>query len=201
MDYKYYRKSIILIIFTVFFLFLNSYYAFAGISAEIVNKASSPEGPVSFNRGNVKVTLSNGESIILPFTTHFSPVVVGDQVFIIATTKNGEASEIIIYNTKNIQSEKYPLPSDINTSNKRYFCSPSFSPDGSKLAYYLVLAGGKGKVIVRSFPDGKLLKRSQTYNLLATDVPPQEPHWQTSQEVEFAEDFFDPPKKVIFKIN
>jgi hypothetical protein len=83
---------------------------------------------------------------------------------------------------------------------KRYFCSPSFSPDGKKIAYYLVLKDERGKVIVRSFPDGNVLKESQIYKIPGTDVPPAIPNWKDSMTVEFEGDIFYPPLKVIFSL-
>lgn len=168
---------------------------------ELVNKALGPDdAPLMFNTGNIKIIYPDGNSKILPYKTHYDPpaLVIGDKVYIIATNKQGYVSGIIIYNTKTDKSKKYPLPTDINNLKKRIFCSPSFSPDGNKLAYYIVFDDGKGKVIVRSFPDGKILKESKTYKLTGRGVTPSIPNWKTSQSVEFEEEFFDPPIKTHF---
>jgi len=190
----------IIYLITILFLIVST-YSYAAVSLELVNKVlGPPEAPLLFNTGNIKVTLPNGKSKILPYKTHYDPPgsIIGDKVYIITTNTQGYVSGIIIYNTKTDQTKKYPLPSDINNLKKRFFCSPSFSPDGSKLAYYIVFDDGKGKVVVRSFPEGKLLKESPTYELTGRGVTPIIPTWKTSQSVEFEEEFFDPPRKIIF---
>lgn len=199
--HKQYNKtySLILVNLITIILLITSNYSFAGVSAELIDKVLGPtDAPVWVITGNIKITFPNGKSKILPYKTNLTPSVIGDQVYIITTNKLGDVSGIIIYNTKTGQPKKYPLPTDIDNLKKRYFCSPSFSPDGNKLAYYIVFDDGNGKVVVRSFPDGKLLKESQTYTLLGTDVSPYVPKWNNSQSVEFEEEFFDPPIKIKF---
>jgi hypothetical protein len=199
--HKRYNKtySLIIVNLITIILLITSNYSFADVSVELVGKVLGPtDAPVWVVTGKVKITYPNGKSKILPYKTKLAPSVIGDQVYIITTNKLGDVSGIIVYNTKTNQPKKYPLPTDIDNLKKRFFCSPSFSPDGNKLAYYIVFDDGKGKVVVRSFPDGKLLQESQTHTLLATDVSPGVPKWNNSQGVEFEEEFFDPPVKVKF---
>jgi len=193
--------NLIIVNLITIILLITSTYSLAGVSVELVDKVLGPaDAPLLFNTGKIKITLPNGKSKILPYKTHYDPpaLVIGDKIYIITTNGQGYVSDIIIYNTKTDQSKKYPLPTDINNLKKKFFCSLSFSPDGNKLAYYIVFDDGKGKVVVRSFPDGKLLKESPTYNLNGRGVTPYIPNWKTSQSVEFEEEFFDPPIKVNF---
>jgi len=191
-------KIILLILIIVFFL-VTSNNSFAGVSAELVDKVLGPvDAPLMFNTGKIKVIDANGKSKILPYKTHFAPSVIGDNVYIITTNVRGDVTGIITYNAKNGRVKKYPLPSDINTFKKKFFCSPSFSPDGNKIAYYIVFDDGKGKVVVSSFPDGELLKESLTYELNGRGVTPLLPNWKTPQSVEFEDEFFDPPIKINF---
>jgi hypothetical protein len=193
-----YRKIILLILITVSFL-RTANNSFADVSAELVDKVLGPDdAPLMFYTGKIKINLANGKSKILPYRTHFDPSVIGDSVYIITTNVRGDVVGIITYNTNNSQINKYSLPPDINTFKKKFFCSPSFSPDGKKLAYYIVYDDGKGKVVVRTFPDYKIIKESPTYTLTGRGVTPLLPIWKTPQSVEFEEEFFDPPLKINF---
>lgn len=191
-----------IITYSIIVLFsLSSSYSWAGVSLELVNKVLGPaDAPLMFDTGNIKITFPDGKSKILPYKTHYDPpgIIVGEKVHIITTNTQGYVSGIIIYDAKTHQTHKYPLPPDLNSLKKKFFCSPSFSPDGAKLAYYIVFDDGKGKVVVRSFPEGRLLKESPTYTLTGRGVTPIMPTWKTSQRVEFEEEFFDPPQKVNF---
>jgi hypothetical protein len=116
--------------------------------------------------------------------------VSGDRVFILPT-QEGNLTGIIIYHLKTHRAQSFPLPPDLPP----YFGCPSFSPDGTKVAYYALAGPHQGQVRVRTWPGWRLISQSPVLPLRATDVPPDAPLWKTETLVEFDAQFFDPPRR------
>jgi hypothetical protein len=106
----------------------------AKLKAELVNK--EPEGILaSMPTGPVQLTYPNGRTRLLPYRSHLQPVVANGKVYIF-TTKDLEVTGIVIYDSAKGRGQTFPLPEDLKCNN--YFGQPSFSPDGTKVAYYFV---------------------------------------------------------------
>jgi hypothetical protein len=151
-------------------------------------------GPVSFETGQVQIIFPDGRIRLLPYRSCLDPLLVYGRVFIL-TTKDGLLTGIVVYHLEKGHSQAYPLPKYLHP----YFSCPSFSPDGTKLAHYEVTKPRYGRVLVRSWPAGKILKQSPIYRLVPTDVPPFEPTWKTPLRVEFDPDFFEPSRAIFFQ--
>ena len=166
----------------------------SGLKARLINKKPTGEaGPVSFYVGQVEVTLPNGMQKPLPHWTYMEPQVAGDRV-IFFPTQGLKLTRIFFYNAKTDKTDSYRLPFDMDP----YFGSPSFSPHGDKLAYYLPK---DQKVIVRSWPSLKLIKESERFPVRPTDVPPMPPVWTSATKVQFDPLFFLPERQVTFNLS
>jgi hypothetical protein len=164
-----------------------------GLKARLVNKKPTGEaGPVSFYVGQVEVTLPDGTRKLLPHWSYMEPQVAGDRV-IFLPTEGVQLTRIFFYDPKTDKTSSYRLPLDMDP----YFGSPSFAPDGDKLAYYL---HKDQKVIVRSWPSLKLLKESERFPMRPTDVPPMPPVWTSPTKVQFDPLFFLPDRQVSFDL-
>jgi hypothetical protein len=165
--------------------------AAGGLKARLVNKKPVGEqGPVSFYVGQVEVTLPDGAKKLLPQWSYMEPQVVGDRVFILPTL-GVKLTRVFIYDAKTGKTASFRFPFDMDL----YFGSPSFSPDGSKLAYYHVK---EGKVLVRAWPSLKLIKQSDKHPVRPTDVPPMPPVWTSPAKVQFDPMFFLPERQISF---
>jgi hypothetical protein len=105
----------------------------AELKAELVNKELEGWSGASLPTGQVQLTYPDGRTHLLPYRSHLKPLAANGKVFIF-TTKNLEITRIVIYDSASGQAQSFPLPEDLVSNN--YFCSPSFSPDGTKVAYY-----------------------------------------------------------------
>jgi hypothetical protein len=165
------------------------------LKARLVNKKPMSEaGPVSFFAGQVEVTLPDGAKKLLPHWSYMEPQVAGDRVIFFPTEEGLKLTRIFFYHAKTDKTDSYRLPLDMDP----YFGSPSFSPDGDKLAYYLPK---EQKVIVRHWPTFKLLKDSERYPVRPTDVPPMPPVWLDETTVEFDPLFFLPERQISFDLS
>jgi hypothetical protein len=168
--------------------------AASGVQARLVNKEPmGGAGPVSLYVGQVEVTLPDGTQKLLPFHSYLEPLAVEDRVLFLPTD-GLELTRIYIYHAKTDQTESFRLPLDMDP----VFGSPSFSPDGKKIAYYLVQ---EQRVIVRSWPALRLLKQSDRHPVRPTDVPPMPPIWTSAAQVEFDPLFFLPERPMSFELN
>ncbi len=167
------------------------------LKVRLVNLKMEPlDGPVSFSTGQVEITLADGRVQFLPYRTHILPRVV-DRRVLIFPTKNGELSGIIRYDAAAHQAQSFPLPPDLHP----YFASPSFSPDGGRVAFYVVGGQGQGRVRVCSWPEWQLIWESPVLQLRPTDEPPLPPLWKTSNLVEFEAQFFEPPRSLSIQLS
>jgi hypothetical protein len=165
-----------------------------GLKARLVNKKLVGEsGPVSFYVGQVEVTLPDGAKKLLPHWSYMEPQVAGDRVIFFPTEERLKLTRIFFYHAKTDKTDSYRLPHDMDP----YFGSPSFSPDGDKLAYYLPK---EEKVVVRSWPSLKLLKQSEKFPVRPTDVPPMPPVWTSPAKVQFDPLFFLPERQITFNL-
>ncbi|MBW1990669.1 MAG: PD40 domain-containing protein [Deltaproteobacteria bacterium] len=167
--------------------------AAGSLQARLVNKQPAGEpGPVSFYLGQVEVTRPDGTSKLLPYWSYLEPQVAGERV-VFLPTRGLKLTRIFFYHPQSDKITSYRLPLDLDP----FFGCPSFSPDGKKIAYYLVK---ERKVIVRSWPALKLLKESPPYPLRPTDVPPMPPVWTSPTRVEFDPLFFLPEQQITFEL-
>ena len=167
--------------------------AASGPTARLVNKKpTGEEGPVSFYVGQVEVTLPDGTKKLLPHWSYMEPQVAGDRV-IFLPTEGMELTRIFFYDPKTDKTSSYRLPLDMDP----VFGSPSFAPDGDKLAYYLPK---EQKVIVRQWPTLRLLKESERFPVRPTDVPPMPPVWTSPTKVQFDPLFFMPERQISFDL-
>jgi hypothetical protein len=163
----------------------------SAVKARLVNKEPlAGAGQVTLHEGQVEVTLPDGPPKLLPHRSYLEPLVVEDQVFFLPT-EGFKLTRIYIYYAKTDQTESFRLPLDMDP----VFGSPSFSPDGKKIAYYLVQ---EQRVIVRTWPALKLLKQSNRHPVRPTDVPAMPPIWTSPAQVEFDPLFFLPERPVAF---
>ncbi len=164
-----------------------------GLKARLVNKKPMGEtGSVSFYLGQVEVLLPDGNKKLLPHWSYMEPQVIGDRVLFLPT-EGLKLTRIFFYHARTDNTDSYRLPLDMDP----VFGSPSFSPDGSMLAYYLPKAQ---KVIVRSWPALKLLKESESHPVRPTDVPPMPPVWTGPTKVQFDPLFFLPERQISFDL-
>jgi hypothetical protein len=165
-----------------------------GLKARLVNKKPVSEaGPVSFYVGQIEVTLPDGTKKLLPHWSYMEPQVAGDRVIFFPTDEKLKLTRVFIYDPKTDKTSSFRFPFDMDP----YFGSPSFSPDGDKLAYYLPK---EQKVIVRSWPSLKLLKQSEKFPVRPTDVPPMPPVWTSPAKVQFDPLFFLPDRQISFDL-
>jgi hypothetical protein len=146
---------------------------------------------VEFMTGQVQLTYPDGRTKLLKYRSCRELLVVDGKVYIF-TTKDGEVTGIVVYDSAKGRGQSFPLPEDLKLDP--YFCRPSFSPDATKVAYYFLARPGEGGARVRFWPDWRLLWESPVYGLLGTDVPPVPPIWKTKSLVEFDPHCFDPPQ-------
>jgi WG containing repeat len=107
----------------------------AELKAELVNKVIEDWGGEGYPTGEVMLTFPDGRILVLPYRSHLQPVVADGQVYIFVT-EAGELKSIVIYDPAKGQGQSFfPLPDDLDP----YFGSPSFSPDGTRVAYYCPL--------------------------------------------------------------
>jgi hypothetical protein len=111
----------------------------AELKAELVNVVTEKFPRKSFpthRTGEVQLTYPDGRIQILPYRSHFSPVVANGKVYILVS-EFGELNSIVIYDPAKSWGQSFPLPDDFDP----LFSSPSFSPDGTRVAYYCRLGG------------------------------------------------------------
>ncbi len=170
---------------------VNAEIAESGLTARLINKRLLEDaGPVGFYVGQVEVTLPDGTRKLLPHWSYLEPQVAGNRV-IFFPTEGLRLTRIFFYNAQTDRTVSYRRPRDMDP----VFASPSFSPDGDKLAYYVPKAR---KVVVRSWPSLKLLKQSVPHPVRPTDVPPMPPVWTSPTRVQFDPLFFLPERQVSF---
>jgi hypothetical protein len=167
--------------------------AAADLEARLVNKKPLEEtGPVSFFVGQVQVTHPDGTQKLLDHWSYMEPQVVGGRV-VLLPTEGLKLTRIFFYDPETGKTESYRLPHDMDP----VFGSPSFSPDGDKMAYYLPK---EQRVIVRSWPSLRLLKQSDRHPVRPGDVPPMPPVWTGPAQVQFDPLFFLPEQQITFEL-
>jgi hypothetical protein len=113
----------------------------AELKAELVNKIEEGEA-LSRLTGPVQLTYPDGRTKLLPYRSHLEPVVVGRKVYIF-TTREAKLTGIVIYDSVRGRGQSFPLPQDLKQTH--YFPQPSFSPDGTKVAYYFIAGERKSE--------------------------------------------------------
>ena len=98
------------------------------LKAELVNKTWEGWSGASPPTARCRSPFPNSHTKLLPYHSHLQPVVADGKVYIF-TTKNLGASRIVVYGPGRGRGQSFPLPEDLGGS-------PSFSPDGTKVAYY-----------------------------------------------------------------
>ncbi len=167
----------------------------AELKAGLANPTAEPlEGPVDFPTGQVELTFPDGRTRLLSFRSRFQPLVADGLVYILPT-KDGKLTEIVVYNAADGRVRSFAPPGDLDP----YFGNPSFSPDGTRVAYYQLSQKVQGRARVRSWPDWQLLWESPLYPTTATDVPPAQPVWKDKNTAQFDPQFFDPPRPLMFQ--
>jgi hypothetical protein len=106
----------------------------AELKAELVNKKDEPAEALSHSTGQVQLTFPDGHTRLLPYRSYLQPSVIGGKVHIF-TTKDALLTGIVIYDSAKGRGQSFPLPKDLKRNP--YFGRPSFSPDGTKVAYYV----------------------------------------------------------------
>jgi hypothetical protein len=107
----------------------------AELKAELVNKVMEEWDGMGYPTGQVQLTFPEGRTLLLPYRSHLQPVVAERKVHIFVT-EGAEIKSIMIYDPAKGQGQSfYPLPDDLDP----YYGSPSFSPDGTRVAYYCPL--------------------------------------------------------------
>jgi hypothetical protein len=128
------HRSLILLLFLASLIFCAAPAVCAAeLKAELVNKVWEGWSGASLLTGPVQLTFPDGRTKLLPYRSHLQPVVADGKVYIF-TTKNLAITRIVIYDSASGRAQSFPLPEDLDSNN--YFSSPSFSPDGTKVAYY-----------------------------------------------------------------
>jgi hypothetical protein len=104
----------------------------AELKAELVNMEIEGEA-ISQDTGQVQLTFPDGRTRLLPYRSHLQPVVANGKVHIF-TAKDASITGIVVYEVANGRGQTFPLPDDLKRDPT--FVQPSFSPDGTKVAYY-----------------------------------------------------------------
>jgi hypothetical protein len=130
------RQGLILLLFLACLMFCAApapAVRAAELKAELVKKTM--EGTtVGFLTGQVQLTFPDGHTQLLPYRSHLPPVAANGKVYIFTTNKEGEITRIVVYDSAKGRGQSLLLPEDLKRNP--YFGSPSFSPDGTKVAYY-----------------------------------------------------------------
>ncbi|OPX19622.1 MAG: hypothetical protein BZ151_08290 [Desulfobacca sp. 4484_104] len=165
----------------------------AELRARLVNKTViEGQGPMGLYIGQVEIILPDGQTKLLPYWSYLQPQVVKDRVFILSS-EGLSLSRIFIYDARRDKEESFRLPLDLDP----LWGSPSFSPDGRKIAYYLVK---EGRVVVRTWPALSMLRKSPSYPVRALEVPPEPPRWKNPTTVVFDPWFFRPAREINFNL-
>ncbi|MDI6853697.1 MAG: hypothetical protein QME75_08875 [Deltaproteobacteria bacterium] len=163
------------------------------LEARLVNKKPLEEaGPGSFFVGQVQVTHPDGTQKLLDHWSYMEPQVVGDRV-VFLPTEGLKLTRIFFYDPKTGKTDSFRLPHDMD----RVSGSPSFSPDGDMLAYYLP---NEQRVVVRAWPSLRLLRKSDRHPVRPGEVPPMPPVWTSPDKVQFDPLFFQPEQPVSFDL-
>jgi hypothetical protein len=118
----------------IFCLSLASAARASELKAELV-KRTWEGAPASFLTGQVQLTFPDGRTKLLKYRSHLRPVVAEGKVYIF-TTKDAKVNGIVVYDSPKGRGQSFPLPVDLKLNS--YFGQPSFSPDGTMVAYYFV---------------------------------------------------------------
>jgi hypothetical protein len=119
----------------IFCLFLTSAARATELKAELVHKVWEGEA-IGAHTGQVQLTFPDGRIKLLEYRSHLEPLVADGKVYIF-TTKNGNVTGILVYDSAKGRGQSFPLPDDLKQKFNSYFGQPSFSPDGTKVAYYI----------------------------------------------------------------
>jgi hypothetical protein len=103
----------------------------AALKVELVNKTEEGEC-ILYYTGQVQLTYPDGRTQLLPYRSHLQPVAADGKVYIF-TTKGPKITRIVVYDSTKRKEKSCPVPEDFKFP---YFGQPSFSPDGTKVAYY-----------------------------------------------------------------
>ena len=96
----------------------------AELKAKLVKKTM--EGTtVGFMTGQVQVTYPDGHTKLLKYRSDSKPLVVEGKVYIL-TTKDGEVTGIVVYDSAKGRGQSFPLPEDLKVDP--YFSLPVSPP-------------------------------------------------------------------------
>lgn len=101
------------------------------------------------------------------------PVLTGSRVLGFQYDEDGFIVAAFDYDLRQRRLRTLPLPTDFNA----YFSAPSFSPDGSHLAYVIVPKDGTGWGAVVSWPERQLVWRTERVQVPATDARIASTRW------------------------
>jgi hypothetical protein len=148
------HRGLILLLFLAALIFCAAPAPAVGaaeLKAELVNKIEEGK-TLTCLTGQVQLTYPDGRTKLLPYRSHLEPVVVGRKVYIF-TTREAKLTGIVIYDSVRGRGQSFPLPQDLKQTH--YFPQPSFSPDGTKVAYYVVAEPEKEPPLWERKPEPK----------------------------------------------
>jgi hypothetical protein len=108
--------------------------------AELVNRFDSGrEGYLARlldSTGQVQLTFPDGRTQLLPYRTHLQPVVADGKVYFF-TSQYNFLTGVVVYDSAKGWGESSRLPEDLHSNGNWEIGQPSFSPDGTMVAYYV----------------------------------------------------------------
>jgi hypothetical protein len=133
-----------------------------------------------------RVLISRGSQndTVAGVTTSIQPVLGANAIHGFIETE-GMLQSAFRYDLQTDRLTKIDLPSDIN----RFHSAPTFSPDGSHIAYVLVPGDNTVAAVVKTWPEQRLMYRSIPLTTPGRDVLMNVTSWKSPNEFEILLDF------------